>query len=618
MALLVAACQKAPELVVTSPTSIELSADGGSSTINFTANRDWTSSCSDSWVSISPASGSAADGPVAIRVSCNANTTYEDRTATVTIRMEDLSQTISIRQPANLGVVLPKQTFDLQSGANSIDVEVQANVQYAVSTSVDWIKQTGTKGLTSNTLTFSIEENKTYDAREGKITIKPQNSSVQEQVISVKQAQKDALNVEKTSYEMPYGGGEIEIKVEANVSFDVTPNVDWIHFIQTKALSNSTVSLKIDENATFSSRQGTVEIKQKNGSLKHTITVNQAGRIAVTSVELDKTSLTLKPEETATLVATVKPDNATDKNVTWSSSDSSIATVDETGKVTAVKIGSATITAKAGDKTAECKVTVFVAVTSVELNKTTLSLIEGDSETLTATVKPDNATDKTVSWSSSDEKVATVKDGKVTAVKVGEAIITAKAGDKTAECKVTVNPVPVSAVELNKTSLTLTTGESYTLTAVVKPDNAANKTVSWKSSDPSIVSVEDGKLNAVSNGKATITASCDGISAECVVSVVSEEDLDLKNKVTIALSGSGIIVSTAIYYSRTYTITNNSAVDIDVYEIGTSNFTSLNTTIPAGSSYAATLYFSFNVYPTVTVKFRHNGHEYSVSGGTQN
>ena len=157
MALLVAACQKAPELVVTSPTSIELSADGGSSTINFTANRDWTSSCSDSWVSISPASGSAADGPVAIRVSCNANTTYEDRTATLTIRMEDLSQTISIRQPANLGVVLSTNKYELTSDARTIEVEVKANIQYKVEVSASWIKQTGTKALTSNTLKFSVE-----------------------------------------------------------------------------------------------------------------------------------------------------------------------------------------------------------------------------------------------------------------------------------------------------------------------------------------------------------------------------------------------------------------------------------------------------------------------------
>lgn len=357
-AIVFSACQKAPELTLTGPSSIELSAEGSSGSITFTANRTWRVSSSDSWVTLSPSSGEPSETPVTVSVRCNVNTTYEDRTAMVTITMEELSQTVTVRQPANKGIVLPTQAYDLQSGAKTIEVTVQANVDYTVETSVDWIKQTGTKGLTSRTLNFSIEENKTYDAREGKITLKPTQAGVAEQVISVKQAQKDALNIEKTSYDMPYGGGEIEIKVEANVSFDVTPNVDWLHYVSTKALSSSTVLIKVDDNTTYSTREGKIEIAQQNGSLKHTITIKQAGRIAVTSIELDQTSLALKPEETATLVATVKPDNATDKTVTWTSSDASIATVDETGKVTAIKDGSATITVMAGEKTMGCKVLV--------------------------------------------------------------------------------------------------------------------------------------------------------------------------------------------------------------------------------------------------------------------
>lgn len=357
-ALLLVACQKAPVLSITGPTNIELSADGSSGTITFTANRDWTISTSDSWVSVSPSRGEAADGQVTVTVRCGANTTYEDRTATVTIKMEELTQTVSMRQPANLGIVLPTQSYNLESDGRTINVEVQANVQYTVSTSVDWIKQTGTKGLTSTTYIFSVEENQTYDAREGTITIKSQNSSVADQVITVKQAQKDALIVKDKSFDMPYGGGEIEFKVEANVDFDVKPDVDWIHYLETKALSNSTVRLSVDENPTYEAREGKIEIKQKNGSLSHTITVKEAGRIAVISITLDQTRLTLKPEETATLVATVKPDNATDKTVTWSSSDTSIASVDENGTVTAIKDGTTTITAEAGEKSATCTIVV--------------------------------------------------------------------------------------------------------------------------------------------------------------------------------------------------------------------------------------------------------------------
>ena len=178
--------------------------------------------------------------------------------------------------------------------------------------------------------------------------------------------------------------------------------------------------------------------------------------IVVTSVTLDKTELALTVGDAAVqLKATVAPDNATDKTVTWTSSNPAIATVDATGKVTAVAGGEATITAKAGDKTATCKVTVkanVVAVTSVKLDKTELALTVGDAAVqLKATVAPDNATDKTVTWTSDKTSVATVDaTGKVTAVAEGEATITAKAGDKTATCKVTVKaPAPASTPGVN-------------------------------------------------------------------------------------------------------------------------------------------------------------------------
>ena len=164
--------------------------------------------------------------------------------------------------------------------------------------------------------------------------------------------------------------------------------------------------------------------------------------VEVASVTLDKTEATLtEAGATVTLVATVAPVNATNKTVTWGSSNTEVATVDANGVVTAVADGKATITATVGDKTATCEVTVaiVVPVTGVTLDKTEATLTEaGATVTLVATVAPENATDKTVTWSTSDDKVATVVDGVVTAVANGKATITAKAGEKTATCEVTV------------------------------------------------------------------------------------------------------------------------------------------------------------------------------------
>ena len=144
----------------------------------------------------------------------------------------------------------------------------------------------------------------------------------------------------------------------------------------------------------------TATAEGKSGTCAVTV---KAKAVNVTEVTLDKTELTLTEGETETLTATVKPDNADNRNVTWSSDKTEIATVDGAGKVTAVKAGEAvvTVTTEDGGKTATCRVTVkakAVNVTEVTLDKTELTLTEGGTETLTATVKPDNADNRNVTW----------------------------------------------------------------------------------------------------------------------------------------------------------------------------------------------------------------------------
>lgn len=179
------------------------------------------------------------------------------------------------------------------------------------------------------------------------------------------------------------------------------------------------------------------------------ITINEPATISVTGVSLDQSALTLTEEETATLTATVQPANATNQNVTWTSSNTSVATV-QNGNVTAVGAGEATITVTTedGGKTATCAVTVNAAtvpVTGVTLSQTQASLYSNrtpNSLTLAATVAPDDATNKAVTWTSSNSTVATVDaNGKVTAVAPGTATITVTTadGNKTATCAVTVS-----------------------------------------------------------------------------------------------------------------------------------------------------------------------------------
>ena len=257
--------------------------------------------------------------------------------------------------------------------------------------------------------------------------------------------------------------------------------------------------------------------------------------ILASSVTLDKTSVEVLIGQTVHLSATVLPEATTDKTIRWSSSDDSVAMVDE-GTVTAHKVGQATIKATCGNKEASCVVNVLpIVVEEISFNKTSVSLKAGETVTLTATVKPDDATDKTVTWSTSDATVATVSNGVVTAKKVGTATITAKAGDKSATCEITVVATPVTAVTLNKTYVSLKAGETVTLTATVKPDDATDKTVTWGSSDESVAKVENGIVTAIGKGLSTITAKAGDTSATCMVTVsVPVENVTL-NKTELVL-----------------------------------------------------------------------------------
>ena len=269
--------------------------------------------------------------------------------------------------------------------------------------------------------------------------------------------------------------------------------------------------------------------------------------ISVESVELDAQNVTLKIGETTTLTATITPDNATNKNVTWSSGNEDIATVDNGGKVTAQGVGETmiTVTTEDGQKTAECVVTVIeksdpepeeIPVESVELDVQNVTLKIGETTTLTATIIPDNATNKNVTWSSENEDIASANNGIVTAIGAGETTITATTedGEKTAECVVTVieesdpepEEIPVESVELDVQNVTLKIGETTTLTATITPDNATNKNVTWSSENEDIASVNNGIVTAIGEGETTITVTTeDGEkTAECVVTVIEESD----------------------------------------------------------------------------------------------
>ena len=239
----------------------------------------------------------------------------------------------------------------------------------------------------------------------------------------------------------------------------------------------------------------------------------------VSKITLNKTEITLDKGATETISATVSPSDATDKTITWTSSNNSVATVSD-GLVTAKGGGSALITAKAGNATATCKVTVNIPVTGIAITPDALKLDRNTTGQLTATVSPSDATDKAVTWESLNPGIVTVdQTGKVTAIAKGIATIKAKIGAFEGTSTVTV-VVSVLNVTLNKNELTLNKDAKETLVATVNPSDADDNTIIWTSSDPSVATVdENGLVKALAGGTSIITASAGGKSASCTVSV---------------------------------------------------------------------------------------------------
>ena len=293
-----------------------------------------------------------------------------------------------------------------------------------------------------------------------------------------------------------------------------------------KYIPQNTAYLKVDAGAPDELKLMTEEEYEK------------AKNVKATGISLSQTSITdAKVGQTITLTATVLPENATDKSVTWSSSNTDVATVDAGGVVTVKAEGSAVITAKTNDGTeltATCSITVphvVILATRIALNQSLIANAKvGDEYVIQATVFPEDADDRSVTWSSSNEGVATVDaNGLVKILAEGSTTITATTNDGTnlsASCAVTVPHVVILAtrIALNQSSIAnAKVGDEYVIQATVFPENADDRSVTWSSSNEGVATVDaNGLVKILAEGSTTITATTnDGtnLSASCAVNV---------------------------------------------------------------------------------------------------
>lgn len=295
------------------------------------------------------------------------------------------------------------------------------------------------------------------------------------------------------------------------------------------------------------------------------------------SLTIDKVQATLHVGDIVNLTAEVLPLTTTDKTIIWTTSDSSVATVDEEGAVRATGIGETTITARCGSLTAGCFIKVVeTPVSSITIDKTSVEMHVAETLQLAASVLPENATNKDVVWTSFNESVASVNDkGLVTAIKEGSAIIQVKCGSVSAICQVNVIDTDSESITIDVSQATLLVGESIQLSATVLPETTTNKSVTWSTSDFNIAVVnETGFVTAIAVGEATIIATtANGLKATCEITVnpVLVESLTISPECFAGEKNDTFIINTTILPTNAtnktlkFTSTNETVAKVDKY-----------------------------------------------------
>ena len=273
--------------------------------------------------------------------------------------------------------------------------------------------------------------------------------------------------------------------------------------------------------------------------------------VYATSITAKNVPSKINAGDTATLEASVYPSNAEDKTISWESSDSSVLVVSTTGKLTAVGVGTATITAKTSRGTSK-KFTITVnevMAESISIANNETEIFLGDTETLNPTFTPDNTTNKTVEWTSSDESVISVSaDGEITANKLGTATITVTHKEFTDSIDIEVKPIDAESIEIvlpddtetnDEGQPKISKGSEIQLKAEVLPENTTYKDIEWSVSDETIATIdENGVFTANETGTITVTATAkSGVTEEIEIEVYSNAGLGL-----FGVGGSVIVI----------------------------------------------------------------------------
>ena len=349
--------QKQLDALTLTADRFEVPAKGDKITIEVKANIAYEMVIPDEYKSWIHASAAATRGLTTTTntFTIDPSEEYDKREGKIIVKANGKEETVTVYQAGSGILTLTQNEFNINSSAQEIAIEISSNFDYTVNLpSVDWIKEitSQTRGLSSHTLRLAIAENTNYDGRSAKIKFYDKNSDVSEEV-TINQSQKNALLIEKKAYDFYEKGGALSIDINSNIAYSVTIDCDWITDNQatTRGLEKTTRKFTVAEMPDNTTREGTITIFNEDAGISEKVTVKQ-----MRSIYFDTTALDLMEGAEKTIGIT----NNTGKNITWSSSNNSVATVDNSGKVKAISKGTATITAKTADGKYSCTCSVTV------------------------------------------------------------------------------------------------------------------------------------------------------------------------------------------------------------------------------------------------------------------
>ena len=450
-------------------------------------------------------------------------------TTNIKVSVGEISETIKVTVNSNItlptSLSLSKESVTLTVG-NSTMISATINPSNATNKDITW--------TTSNMDVANVINGQIVGKSIGTATISATTVNGIRKSITVKVIQKVILDED-----INFNTSEINLKVGSTkkLEYKITPD----------ATTDKTVSFNYDKNYIELDKNGLIKALKagttyitattKNNhstTLKINITNPNAD---ISSIKINEGNISLTQGVTKNLTTTILPDKG-NNTVKWTSSNSNVVSVSSTGQIKSIAVGEATITASISNVSNSITVKVVsstVKLTNIAINKKTISLKSGKTEQLSVKYTPDSATNKSITWTSSNNKVATVdSNGKVTAISKGTATITAKANDGSNASDTSTVTVSYSvSMKLNDTSKIINVGDTFNLKASISPAGASQN-VTWSSDKTNIATVDkDGKVKGVKEGTAYITATSvedKTISIKCKVEVKKKAVTEIKSK----------------------------------------------------------------------------------------